>query len=376
MQVVTIKNSNITGNIKDDLLWPIRRRNYYSGTVSITNNENAKFSKDTIERWHQNEPIYLPYAARDFLSENDQYIQQSAALYQAVLEDQDIVECLEAQHYQVSLSPNFELLSSRYDASDEQEIVSIDFDAYKDDRLIEDIWMRISWLSYSEQDASLRFRFSFGMEGYEDVSQDVERQLLAAQLEESIFPESRLITKNPELTNTISQLIGSQNFQYLERIVYFNAPNGGAQFHHDAEKGHLGVVYAQVSGKTFWLALSKKELIKEVQCFLANQDNFSNIVETLKENPSLNESVFENLKNESYLDKALNDLFHPELMLLLNENKLFFQQLVSNGYAYYLEPGDVILLPQESINNCAWHSVFCVGEEAGEALSFAIKCLD
>jgi len=33
----------------------------------------------------------------------------------------------------------------------------------------------------------------------------------------------------------------------------------------------------------------------------------------------------------------------------------------------------VILLPQASMDDCAWHSVFCVGDEAGEALSFAIK---
>jgi hypothetical protein len=32
-----------------------------------------------------------------------------------------------------------------------------------------------------------------------------------------------------------------------------------------------------------------------------------------------------------------------------------------------------MLLPQESMKNCAWHSVFCLGEDAGQALSFAIK---
>jgi len=50
--------------------------------------------------------------------------------------------------------------------------------------------------------------------------------------------------------------------------------------------------------------------------------------------------------------------------------------LVSGGYAHMLQPGDAILLPQRDLDRCVWHSVFCLGDEAGESLSFAVRPLD
>jgi len=31
------------------------------------------------------------------------------------------------------------------------------------------------------------------------------------------------------------------------------------------------------------------------------------------------------------------------------------------------------LLPQRDLDNCVWHSVFTLGDEPGEALSFAVR---
>ena len=67
-------------------------------------------------------------------------------------------------------------------------------------------------------------------------------------------------------------MLQAEDLVYVERIVYFNAPEGGAQFHHDVERGHLGVVFAQLSGRTAWLTLSTEQLLDAMQNFLALPD--------------------------------------------------------------------------------------------------------
>ncbi|MDX1812097.1 MAG: hypothetical protein R3240_09130 [Gammaproteobacteria bacterium] len=375
MQRFTLIDSGQVLNASEALTFPVRRRKYLSGTLQMQRSEKALDQNEVHQRWLNNEPILLPGAVSSQLAAVAADIETSKALYEGVLDGQELDELLSGGNYPQQLAPEFELLSARYDAADEQEICSIDFDAHADGELIEDIWLRAAWLSYDERDASLRFRFSFGMEGYEDVSQDLQRQQLAAELEERIFPESRILSHNESLHDLLGQIIQCENYQLLERIVYYNAPNGGAQFHHDAEKGHVGVVYAQLSGKTFWLALSKAQLIAEIQAFVQNTENCNSLLAEVKQK-NLDESFVTKLGNGNFIDQALNELFHPELELLLNFNKAFFAQLVKQGYGYYLQAGDIILLPQESMANCAWHTVFCVGESAGQALSFAIKTFD
>ena len=73
------------------------------------------------------------------------------------------------------------------------------------------------------------------------------------------------------------------------------------------------------------------------------------------------------------LSHALNSFAHNELIHLINETEEFTQHLIEKGHSQTLEAGDVILLPQKDQNTCCWHSVFCLGEEMGQALSFAIK---
>jgi len=375
MQHISLLANNSDSSTRGNLTFPIRRRNFFSGSITVDNTLAALDLAECQDKWRANEPILLQGMVKENLSDFTQDIIKARALYQAVLDNKDIDAILATEEYESHLMPDFELLAARIDAGDEQEICSIDFDTHIDGEIIEDIWMRVSWLSFDETDQSLRFRFSFGMEGFEDVSEDLQRQQLAALLEEKIFPESAILTENNTLNKKLASIIGCDNFQYLERIVYYNAPNGGAQFHHDAEKGHLGVVYAQVTGSTFWFALSKQTLVKEIKAFLSEEKNYQQFTSDLQEE-NLDVTVLEKFSDTSFIEQALNDLFHPELMLLLNQNKAFFAHLVQGGFGYYLQAGDIILLPQESMTACAWHSVFCVGEEAGEALSFAVKAFE
>src|SRR6185295_5968956 len=75
------------------------------------------------------------------------------------------------------------------------------------------------------------------------------------------------------LRTRIEHLIGERAL-LTQAISYWNAPEGGALFHHDAfhedgrDTGQLGVCYVQLSGATFWLALSTPDLAERVREFL------------------------------------------------------------------------------------------------------------
>ena len=169
-------------------------------------------------------------------------------------------------------------------------------------------------------------------------------------------------------------VLGTEKLAYVERIIYFNAPNGGAQFHQDVERGHLGVVFAQVHGSTGWLACSKAQLIDEVQSFIGNDSNN----ETL--NSLMDETMLAELKQKSsdrqQLNEWLDERDNDPLELLLNRCPEFYRQLFEQGYGYIINPGDIILLPQKSIDECCWHTVFCIDDFPGESLSFAVRAID
>jgi len=232
------------------------------------------------------------------------------------------------------------------------------------------LWMKASWLSFYEEDASLRFRFSFGVDLHEDVAADKVRQKYSALLAEAIFPESQIITNHSGLISDLCNLLHCEKVNFVERIVYFNAPQGGAYLHHDRERGHAGVVYAQLSGNTFWLALPREDLVKEIQHFVVTSEQ-SKWPETIDED--MQNELLGFVGNTEKLTVELESFCNEALIHLMNETAEFVQQLIGNGHSRELEAGDVILLPQETESSCCWHSVFNLGDSSGEALSFAIR---
>jgi len=360
--------------IDNPACFKIKRRGFLSGFIEVGDEPKSVDSFRAKQLWDENKPVYLPKFVLNNLSQHKKQIASSKQLFETVAKGGEIEEILDSTEYLERLGERFELLATRCDDGDPQEIVSVDFDVMENGEMImEDVWMRLSWLSFEDDDDSLRFRFSFGMEGYDDVSEDFERQLAAAELCEQLFPESAIITKDKNLNDYLTQIVEGDQVM-VERIVYFNAPNGGAQFHHDAEKGHLGVVYAQVTGKTFWFALSKEELMDEVTLFLQDDSNVAELNKALNDENSVCEFV-EQIADRDRLSSILDDSTHETISILLNRVQGFFEQLVNNGFGYRLNEGDVILLPQESMKACAWHSVFCLGDEPGQALSYAVKRL-
>jgi len=331
-------------------------------------------SSDPIENWKLGKPVLLKAACLNHLDSHVDNISASEQLYHAVLEEELCEDLFDQEPYRSRLINHFESLGCSVNEGDDQEIETILYDAIdpkdQDVVLAEDLWMKASWLSFHEEDASLRFRFSFGVDFVEDVAADTNRQYHAAKLTEAIFPESRLITHNDTIQSALQSALECDEFNFVERIIYFNAPNGGAYLHHDRERGHAGVVYAQVTGHTFWLALTKQMLLEEINEFV-----------TQCQNKCWPEDFDDEIKSEvlrcnqdtQTLRDELETFCNSALIHLINETPSFIAQLIKNGHSRRLEPGDVLLLPQDDELTCCWHSVFCLGEEPGEAMSFAIR---
>ena len=345
------------------------RRGFDLGTIGATPSNQT--CSDFSNNWNAGKPVFLKQQCLQALREHQEHFSQSKQLYQAVLDEQDCSSLLDEHPYIERLKENFESLGSCINEGDSQEIETVLFDAIKKEQIIaEDLWMKASWLSFHEEDASLRFRFSFGIDLHEDVAADEERQYYASLLSDAIFPESTLITKNNSLIDKITSLLKCNDIRFVERIIYFNSPQGGAYLHHDRERGHAGVVYAQLSGNTFWLALTRSALVEEIITFVSQCQNGA-WPETITKTMQTELKSLTTQPNK--LIAELESFSNSTLIHLINETACFVQQLITQGYSKTLKPGDILLLPQETEEYCCWHSVFNLGETSGEALSFAIR---
>lgn len=355
------------------VLW-LSQRDSRLGWIGECGRPTMPAMSEARSNWQAARPILLPGFVAAEIAAQQPHIAQATALMAAVTDGADCEELLRQEPYAGRLAPRFELLASSFDEGDPQEIVKIEFDAITGGEITaENLWVKLSWLSYAEHDASLRFRFSFGMENYEDVATDLARQMLAADLAEAIFPESSVIGANPRLSAFLRNLLQAKKAPvYVERIVYFNAPEGGAQFHNDVERGHLGVVFAQLSGRTAWLALSTEQLLDEIQGFLAQPDAETALRRAIGQS-KIRAKLFAAAKDRATLTAYLHKRDNDPLERLVNRTPAFARRLIERGHGYLLNPGDVILLPQHDPAHCAWHAVYCLDDSPGEALSFAIR---
>ena len=349
---------------------PLQRRGFALGYVCDGGVEPPLGDEEVVRRWQQDGAAQLSGVLDIQPLQAD--IAQAHRLMAATLETCSVVDQLEASPYREQLGERFPLVAAVVEEHDEQGIEKLYFDVENDGGVVaEELWCKASWLSFHDDDASLRFRFSFGMEGYEDVAADPQRQQWAAQLCDAIFPESRAITTHGHLQQLLSQVLGGVP-AYVERIVYFNAPNGGAQMHHDVERGHDGVVFAQMSGSTFWLALSKPKLMDEISAFVLNDAHAAAIAAVLPDADARAE-LMALVADRDAMAAYLEEGDHELLEAVMDRLPEFFAHLVAKGYGYFLKAGDLLLLPQKNLEQCVWHSVCNVGDQPGEALSFAVR---
>jgi len=353
----------------------LKRRGTALGWVAERPGQDSINAKVAAQAWNNSSAYALPGYVTAELPAQQANIKQALNLIAAITEGAEVADLLEHPPYIDRTMPQFEMLASFQDEGDDQEIETIEYDAVDGDEVVgENLWCKASWLSFEEEDASLRFRFSFGMAGFEDVAADLGRQRYAALLTDAIFPESAIISNNTKLEAFMQTLLGTERLAYVERIIYFNAPNGGAQFHQDVERGHLGVVFAQVHGSTGWLACSKAQLIEEIQTFVSDASN-ATILSDL-----LNEAMLAELKQKAsdrkHLNNWLDERDNEPLERLINRCPEFYRQLFEQGYGYIINPGDIILMPQKNTDECCWHTVFCIDDFPGESLSFAVRAID
>lgn len=348
------------------------RRGFALGWISEDTRPDMPDAATVKARWSRDETTMLPRILADVIGNYAPEIEQSHQLMEKTLNGEEIAPRIEVEPYAPRLNPKFPLLSAVFEEHDEQCIEKLFFDAEENGEVIaEDLWCKASWLSFDDDDASMRFRFSFGMEGYEDVAADPERQMLASEITDALFPESAAITKHPKLNALLTGIVGGKP-AYTERIIYFNAPNGGAQMHHDVERGHLGVVFAQMSGSTGWLSLAKPILMDEIQAFLALPESAAALVKVLPDINARN-ALCQLATDRAALSAHMDEFDHELSEALMDRSPEFIKHLFDRGYGYILNPGDVLLMPQRDLENCAWHTVFCVSDDPGEALSFALR---
>ena len=352
----------------------LKRRGFDLGCIQIHEQTAMPDSSQVKQAWQSDTAIVLPQLLRNDLEKHAENIKESHVLMQNVLRTCDFVPFLEQAPYVERIKQNFFIVAASPEEHDEQGIEKVYFDAFdndEDDVVAEELWCKASWLSFHDEDASLRFRFSWGMEGYEDVSADPLKQQWAGKLCDVVFPESSLITQNNIILDYLSSILGKKP-SFVERIVYFNAPNGGAQMHHDVERGHAGVIFAQLSGSTFWLAIAKPKLMDEIISFTCNPQHQSAIEAVLPQKAD-REALRKLCKNRDTLSCYMEEPDHELVEAIMDRCPAFITQLVEHGYSHTLKTGDVLLLPQRDLDNCVWHSVFTLGDTPGEALSFAVR---
>ena len=263
---------------------------------------------------------------------------------------------------------------------DLERVLIVPVDAREEGGGATDLWLKTGRLSTHPDDRSLRLRASFGREGHDDASADEPRHALVAELAQAVFPGARAFAELAELNEKLERFTGGPVFG-TQHIAYWNAPGGGARFHHDAfavadadapgARTQRGVAYAQLTGRTLWLALSIEDMatrVREVVQWIESGD-MSWLREQLGDRwPDVREVA-------AGRTPCLRELAKPDCGVLggLVDAPEFTTCLADAGHALLLRPGDVLLLPNHGLERTAMHSVFSASDGPGYALSVAIR---
>jgi hypothetical protein len=231
-------------------------------------------------------------------------------------------------------------------------------------------------LSTFDGDASVRLRFGFGREVDDDDSDDRNAHRATTALARAVFPELALVDDDAEFQRELAQIAGLPLGAACP-IAYWNRPQGGALFHHDAfaaaeENGQRGVLFVQLAGATAWLALSTLQLAKRVFEFAEQLTDAPWIVEELAPSGALDAVAAANGDPFALVDE-LGAPGQGRLGALVNHGPAFTSFLADLGHAVVLRAGDAILLPNHGWRATALHSVFCASSGPNFALSLGLR---
>jgi hypothetical protein len=306
---------------------------------------------DALDRWPRARAIHLPGALASDVRKRARSIRATLTLFERLRRGASFQDALWAR---AARDARFEPAGATRDLGDAREIEKVFADARSGRRLVaRDLYAKLSWISHDPRDVSLRIRFSFGAEQLFDWQREVRRAPWSDGLAEAVFPECAVLTANEALVELIERACG-RRARFSERIVYNNAPGGGAVFHCDVEPNQLGVVYGQLAGETGWLALPKRELAAELVDFVHG-------TQLARKAPTVRKTL-----------RWLDDEDDRELGRILNHTPRFTRRLVERGAFVRLRAGDALLLPSPGPDDACWHSVFALGRAPSLAHSYGI----
>jgi len=324
-------------------VWPLWRRGADLGFV-LPLRRQLPDRTAAAARWRSAEAVFLPGIAAARLPASAPHIATALRMFDRLRQGARFLDELELR---LRHDDRFVYAGSTVDHGDRREIERVFVDAVVGDRTVaKDLWARLAWIADDHSDVSLRIRHSFGKEQLEDwLSGDDEIAGWSDRFAGSAFPESAVVLGCRPLQQLLARLLG-RPFRLSERIVYNNAPGGGAVFHHDAEPGQLGVVFTQLAGHTAWLAISKRRLAA-LLCRHGAEPTMTAAMLALEADDQ-------------------------RRWRLLNRDAAFTARLAAAGALFVLAPGDAILLPSHGIDDATWHSVFALSTRPSLAHSYGI----
>jgi hypothetical protein len=245
-----------------------------------------------------------------------------------------------------------------------------------------DQWVKAGRLSRHPGDHSLRVRFSFGAEETDDASRDEARHHQTAVLAQRLLPGADALFAAREGGTPLEHAARCAGVPLYatQGIGYWNAPNGGARFHHDAfdedvQGGQRGVMFWQATGHTLWLALSIEDLaarVREMVEWLVEGE-----LDWVRADLGLGAAELARLVDVT----AARGVLLRELALpgcgalgpLVDRGPEFTALLADAGHAILLSAGDVLLLPNHGLERTAMHSVFHGGGPVAYGLSWGLR---
>lgn len=358
----------------------VRRGVYHGHWAELAEISGA--AHDPAARWQESRPVLLPGLVQPLLVELEQRIDEALGDHEILREPGGLRDWLaQASEW---IEPDFRLLEREAPLADperdvERVLLASDPPSGSSGRTVDNLWLKTGWLSTHEDDASLRLRVSFGREVDDDASPDLLRHRLVAELAGRLLPEASALAAHTELTRQLQRLTGEIPF-LTQHIAYWNAPEGGALFHHDAfaPTGYdqqLGVCFVQLAGRTAWLALSIGDLAERVVELVRylEEGELSWVRARISEGPLGWEGLVRLVADREALVRELGLPGCGRLAALVNQGPEFTALLADAGHAAVLRPGDVLLLPNHGLGRTAMHSVFCASDELTYALSMAIR---
>lgn len=338
-----------------------RRGVLHGGVLPRSGGSRAELSSERLAQearaaWEEARPIHLPAVLSAAVRTRRASIRASLELFERMRDEGSFQDEVWGR---LEGDPRFEPAGVSVDLGDEREIEKVFANRVPEDdprgkKLARDLYAKLSWISHDERDGSLRVRFSFGAEALLEWQTETARAPHADAYAQAVFPECSVLTENSELFELIELCAGTR-VRASERIVYNNAPGGGAVFHNDDEPHQLGVLYGQLAGATGWLALPKLELAAELVEFTAGGEHAARAADVERA--------------ARWLEQGDED---PELLTLLNHTPAFTRRLIERGDFIHLRAGDVLLLPSPDEQRICWHSVFALGESPSLAHSYGL----